>query len=189
MERAIVMKIVKLLLLSIFITISVEASLYEKFSINLRNKDYANACKVGKKIFFLNEKDEKLLSIIGQACLKADYIYITALIQSRLRTTSDARTNAVIFSSLLLQKRLIYQFMYDDVDISSLSLPISDHPLSDTFTAIRDKKYKLVSQYPKVIEFRKNHNLYKVYIDYTKRGKIIIEISDIENNKTIHRYL
>lgn len=183
------MNLLKLFLLVNIITISLHADLYQKFSINLRNKDYANACKVGKKLFFKGEKDEKLLSIIGQVCLKSDYIYITALIQSRLRTTEDARTNAVIFSSILLQKRLIYQFMYDDKDISSLSLPISNHPLSHAFTAIRDKKYKLVSQYPKVIEFRKNHNLYKVYIDYTKRGKVIIEISNIENQKTIHRYL
>ena len=183
------MKAIKLLLAMHIIAISLYADLYQKFSINLRNKDYANACKIGKKIFFKNEKDEKLLSIIGQVCLKADYIYITALIQSRLRTTEDARTNAVVFSSILLQKRLIYQFMYDDVDISSLSLPISDHPLSHTFTAIRDKKYTLVSKYPKVIKFRKKHNLYKVYLDYTKRGRVVIEISDIENKKTIHRYL
>ncbi|MEA2099021.1 MAG: hypothetical protein U9P72_02725 [Campylobacterota bacterium] len=183
------MRAIKLLLVLHITVISLYADLYDKFSINLRNKDYPNACKVGKKIFFKGEKDEKLLSIIGQVCLKADYIYITALIQSRLRTTEDARTNAVVFSSILLQKRLIYQFMYDDVDISSLSLPVSEHPLSHTFTAIRDKNYTLVSKYPKIIEFRKNHNLYKVSIDYTKRGKIIIEISDIENKKTIHRYL
>jgi len=183
------MNVIKLFIIINLITISLYADLYQKFSINLRNKDYKNGCNVGKKLFFKGEKDEKLLSLIGQVCLKSDYIYITALIQSRLRTTKDARTNAVIFSSILLQKRLIYQFMYDDVDISSFSLPISDHPLSHTFTAIRDKKYKLISKYPKVIEFRKNHNLYTVYIDYTKRGKIIVEIKDIENKKTIHRYL
>ena len=180
---------IKLLLTLSILGASLSASVYTDFKRDLKNGNYMKACIAGKKIFLKNERDEKLLSAIGQACLKADYIYVSTIVQSRLRTSKDSRINAVVFASILLQKRLIYQFMYDDTDISTLGLPISDHPLSHTFVAIRDKSYTLVSASPKIIRFKKDDKRYKVYIDFQEKGRIIIEETD-KNNKTItHRYL
>ncbi len=176
-----------LLLLSLLSTLS--ADLYEEFSKNLQQKNYERACQIGKTIFFKQERDEKFLSLIGQACLKADYIDTLAMIQSRLRESKPARQNAALFSSIVLQKRLIYQFMYDGTDISTLALPISDHPLSHAFVAIRDKKYTLSSKTPKVIEFDSDQQHYKLYIDTKKNGKITIEIRDAHGDTSIHRYL
>ena len=180
---------IKLLLtLSIF-GASLYANVYTDFRNYLGNENYMKACIAGKKIFLQNERDEKLLSAIGQACLKADYIYVSTIVQSRLRTTKDARNNAVVFASTLLQKRLIYQFMYDDTDISTLGLPVSEHPLSYTFVAIRDKSYTVVSASPKIIKFKKDDKEYKVYINFQEKGRVIIE-ETTKNNKTItHRYL
>ena len=167
---------------------SVDADIYQNFSKYVNSKNYVKACRYGKQIFASGERDEKIISVIGQICLKADFIDTTSALQSRLRKTKEARINAVVFSSVLLQKRLIYQFMYDGTDISTLALPVSNHPLSDTFVAIRDNSFKQISDAPKVIEFQKNSKKYKVYIDYNDKGRVIIEI--LENNKiTIHRYL
>jgi hypothetical protein len=79
--------------------------------------------------------------------------------------------------------------MYDDTDISSFSLPIINHPLSHTFVAIRDKSYKLVSKSPKVIEFKVKEDLYKVFIDKNDKGRVIIEITDQNNNTQRRRYI
>ncbi|MEA2111483.1 MAG: hypothetical protein U9P71_05490 [Campylobacterota bacterium] len=178
----------KLLLLFSF-SLLLQADVYDDFSKHLKDKNYESACQVGKKIFFNQERDEKFLALIGQACLKADYIDTLAMIQSRLRESESARKNSALFSSIVLQKRLIYQFMYDSTDISTLALPISNHPLSHAFIAIRDKTYSLISKDPKVIEFFKEDRKYKLYIDPDKNGKVTIEIKDRDNKISIHRYL
>ncbi len=183
------MNILKLSLILAIMAIGAQADMYHKFSKYLDKKDYRNACVTGKKIFADNEKDEKFISIIGYACMKADYIDTLAILQSKQRESKDTRQNAVIFSSLVLQKRLIYQFMYDDSDISTLALPISEHPLSNTFVAIRDKNFKLISSSPKTIGFTKDNKQYKVYINKKDRGRITIEVKDSNNNIKKHRYL
>lgn len=183
------MYITKILLSLSILVISLDANVYDDFYRDLKNKNYFQACISGKKIFNKNERDEKLLSVIGQTCLKADYIYVAAMIQSRLRESKDARNNAVVFSSIVLQKRLIYQFMHDNIDISTLALPISDHPLSHTFIAIRDKSYTLSSASPKIISFKKDGKKYKVYIDFKAKGRVIIEETDSKNKTITHRYL
>jgi len=171
-----------------FFTISLNAGSYNKFYYNLKHKNYEKACNVGREIVFNNKVDERLTSLIAKACLKADFIDTLGVIQSKLRKTKTARTNSVVLASVVLQKRLIVQFMYDDTDISSFSLPVIDHPLSHTFIAIRDKNYKLISKTPKIIEFEQNTKKYKVYIDYNSNGRVIIEVKD-KDKTTIHRYL
>ena len=182
------MKLYSLFIICIF-SLNIYADNYSEFSKHLKKQEYVKACISGKNIFSNNERDEKTLSLIGQVCLKADYIDTAATLQSRLRGTKEARVNAVIFSSIVLQKRLIYQFMYDNTDISSLALPISEHPLSHTFIAIRDKKFKLLRSSPKMIEFDVYQEHYLVYIDKVDRGRVVIEITDVNNKKTVHRYL
>jgi hypothetical protein len=166
-----------------------KADVKSEFFNFLKNKNYENACRVGKKVILSNEKDEKLISLVAKSCLMCDYIHGSTLAQYKLRKTEEGRSDAVAFSSVLLQKKLVYQFMYDDTDISSFSLPIINHPLSYTFVAIRDKSYKLVSKSPKVIEFKVKEDLYKVFIDKNDKGRVIIEITDQNNNTQRRRYI
>ncbi|MEO1954231.1 MAG: hypothetical protein ABGW74_05970 [Campylobacterales bacterium] len=166
------MKYIAILLLLISV---VQADKYNRFLKYLNDENYPKACRVGKQIIYAQEKDEKLLSLIAQSCLKADYIYALSMVQHRLRKTKETRADASAFASVVLQKKLIYQFMYDDTDISTLALPVVEHILSYTFTAIRDGKYKVLSKHPKVITFKKDDITYKVYIDKKDMGRIVIE--------------
>ena len=177
-----------LLLIVPLLAASLYATPYTEFSQAYQAQRYDKACQIGKRLF-AKERDEKFLSLIGHACLQADYIDTLAMIQSRLRSSKSARENAVIFASILLQKRLIYQFMYDDTDISSLTLPISDHPLSHAFVAIRDDRFTLRSKTPKIIEFHHNGIHYRLYIDRSNKGRVTIEAKDADHHTTIHRYL
>jgi hypothetical protein len=161
---------------------------FKKYYYKHNYSDYKKACQIGKKIVYGGERDEKILSLIGVACMRADYIDMLSIIQSRLYQSEKARKNATVFSSLILQKRLIYQFLYDDVDLSTLALPISNHPLSKTFVAIRDKEYTTLHVKPKMIEFKDADNLYRVYIDYTKSGKVAIDITLSDGTIQQHRY-
>ncbi len=178
----------KQILTLFLLSTAVYATSYTDFSKAYKAKEYIKACQIGKKIFTY-ERDEKFLSLIGHACLQADYIDTLAIIQSRLRSSAEARENAVVFASILLQKRLIYQYMYDNTDLSRLSLPIGKHPLSYAFVAIRDGNITLTSRTPKVIEFQHDGIRYKLYIDRQQKGKVIIEAHHTDNTTTIHRYL
>ncbi|MEA1955103.1 MAG: hypothetical protein U9N02_01250 [Campylobacterota bacterium] len=171
----------KYILIFLLLFTTIYADKYNDFLKHLNNKSYEKACRVGKKIIYANETDEKLLSLVAQSCLKCDYIYALSMVQHRLRKTKQTRADASLFSSMVLQKKLIYQFMYDDTDISTLALPIVKHPLSDTFVAIRDGSYKVLSKKPKVIVFKKDDKNYKVYIDKKDAGRVVIEIKDLNN--------
>jgi hypothetical protein len=177
-----------LLILLLFFS-HVDADVYNDFSKHLKNKDYTNACRVGKKIIYSKEENEKLISKAAKVCLKSDFIYGLSVAQFKLRKTKEGRADAVAFSSIVLQKKLIYQFMYDNTDISSFALPIVNHPLSHTFVAIRDRSYTLVSANPKVIEFKKDDKKYKVFVDKADKGRVIIEITDSNNKKERRRYI
>lgn len=179
----------KIFLLFSFMFTLAQADIYQKFATYLHAKDYKHACRTGSKIVYSGEKDEKLLSVIAQTCLKSDSINMVSLIQGKLRQTQKSRTNAVVLASIALQKKLIYQFMYDGVDISTLALPVTEHPLSYAFTAIRDGKFELLSKQPKIIGFKKADLDYKVFIDKKDRGRVIIEIEDSHGNKQRRRYL
>jgi hypothetical protein len=162
---------------------------YDDFKKYLQNEAFGEACKSGKKLVFDDGvNDENEISKIALSCLKADYINILGSLQIKLRKSKEARVNAVILSSILLQKRLIYQAIFDDVDISSISLPVIDHPLSHTFIALRDKNYKVLSHTPKVIAFNAGEKSYRVFIEESKKSRIVIEVKDKNNNIEEHKY-
>ena len=177
---------IRYLLIISLIVGTVYADKYNQFLKHLNDKNYEKACRVGKTIIYDDEKDEKLLSLIAQSCLKCDYIYALSMVQHRLRKSKQTRADASVFASIILQKKLIYQFMYDDTDISTLALPIVEHPLSYTFIAIRDGNYKVLSKHPKIISFKKDSKTYEVYIDKKDAGRVVIKITD-SNNKTQRR--
>lgn len=179
---------IKYLLIILIMLSTIQADKYNQFLKHLNDKNYEKACRSGKQIIYAHEKDEKLLSLIAQSCLKVDYIYALSMVQHRLRNSKQTRADASAFSSVVLQKKLIYQFMYDDTDISSFALPIVSHPLSYVFVAIRDGNYKSISKHPKIITFSKSNKKYKVYIDKKDIGRVIIEIKDANNNIQKRKY-
>ena len=171
------------------VILPLNAGNYDDFTKYMQNKNFAKACKSGKKLVFTDGiNDENQIAKIASSCLNADYINILGSLQIKLRNSKQARVNAVILSSILLQKRLIYQAMFDDADISTMALPVIDHPLSHTFVALRDKSYTLLSSSPKVISFDVGKKKYKVYIEDSKKSRIVIEITNEDQTKEEHKY-
>ncbi len=179
------------LLVMLFTCSALLANDYETFQKAYAQNEYESykvACESGKRIFFNGENDEKLISLIGLACLRADYIDMLGLMQSRLYLSSQGRANASLFASVLLQKRLIIQFMHDTADISTFALPVTDHPLSVVFSAIRDGRYELLSEVPKRIRIKQGEMIYTVYSDSTKKGKLAVDIRFKDGTIEEHRY-
>jgi len=151
----------------------VEARDITSFINDFKAEKYNKVCEQGSRLFYGGYTDENFISLVGISCAKVDRINILGMLQRSLVSSESSRENASYFSTLILQKRLIYQFMIDDTDISHLTLPSSRHLLSRVFDHLSAKEYKVLSEHPKLIEIN----------DHGR--KIIVSISDDEPIKVL----
>ncbi|EDM24526.1 hypothetical protein FE773_08190 [Caminibacter mediatlanticus TB-2] len=144
------------------------ASIYENFLL----KKYSVVCSPKN----INTNDEKLLSIVGISCVKSDKLYLLPLIINKLKKTKTGRTNSVYFATILLQKKLLYAFLFDKYPIDSFSFPKGDYILSVVFDNLKSGNYKKIDD--KYIINLKNEIIYfykkddKMIIDEYKNGKL-----------------
>jgi len=138
---------------------------------------HKKVCVDGLKLFNRGYKNEQFLSLIGDSCAKTDSIYALSQLQNSLIKTEQGRMNASYFATLVLQKKLIYQFFVDNLDLGYLVLPKTGHILSIVFDSIVTKKYKILSEKPKKIEFTRYSKKIIVYIDdRIDTKKVIVKI-------------
>ena len=143
-----------------------------------KNGNFEKVCISGTNS---DSKDEDILSLIGNACLKIDNINPLGVIIKRLVTTPKYRENASYFATILLQKKLIYQFMNDGVDLQGLRLPRTANILSIVFENLVKKNYKTIKgnkieinlKNSKYILWRSKSNPPKVYINEYKNGILL----------------
>jgi len=145
-------------------------------------KNYLSVCKTGMNHLNKIRNDEELLSLVGVACAKSDYLIYLPTLVNLLKKTEIGRKNGIYFAVLLLQKKLLYSYMMDNIDISYYKMPLTDHPLSVVVTAISNKEFEKNGD--KII-IKYNNKIYKVY----KNGdKIFIDIYDGDNLIETHWY-
>jgi len=143
------------------------------------------ACAHGRNLYrSSNMRDEQILLAIADVCAKADFIDFIAQMQERFGKTSQSRAAAVYVSTLVLQKKLISQFLNEDVDISTYNLPKTDHILSNVFEDIKNKNYKLIQDKPKHIQIEDNGLFIEVFLD----KKICIDVYKDKIKVQRHRY-
>jgi hypothetical protein len=183
-------RIILLFTVSVFLfAAGSEASELDRLYRLYSQKNYTKACQLGLKIFNDNKRNSKFLMLYAFSCLKADYIDRLAVPMTGLRRTRSERANASYFATIILQKKLLYHSLLDDVDISDLRLPKTDYILSKVFDMYTRKEYKEADG--KYL-FHSGENPDLTYILYVVRGKgapkmVIEERLDGETIKT-HRY-
>ena len=96
-------------------------------------KNYDKVCSQGNSFLIRNDKNENILIAIGDACARTDAINPLGVVVKNLVTTKENRESGSYFATLLLQKKLIYQFMNDDINLKELRLPRTEHVLSRVF--------------------------------------------------------
>ncbi|PHR54932.1 MAG: hypothetical protein COA44_12085 [Arcobacter sp.] len=156
----------------------------ERFVQAYKAKDMSLACSLGRQLYRSNIRDEKILIATGHACAEDDYIDFIGVLQQRLGETPSSRYATVYFSTLLLKKRLISQYMHEDIDLSPYTLPLTDHVLSKVFEAIQSGDFELISQDPKHLRIGDKND----YIDVYVKNKLYINL--VKDSKVIqeHRY-
>ncbi|WP_300367338.1 hypothetical protein, partial [Hydrogenimonas sp.] len=123
------------------------------------------------------------------SCLKADYIDRLAVPMTGLRHSKTERANASYFATIILQKKLLYHALLDNVDISNLRLPETDYILSKIFDMYTKHQYKKVDEKYYFNAKEKNDMLYVLYIAHGKGSpKMIIEERLDNHILNVHRY-
>lgn len=134
-------------------------------------------------------KDENILSIIGDACAKVDFINPLGYIVRGLVSTPEFRENGSYFATLILQKKLIYQFMVDGIDLKELRLPRTPHVLSIVFENLVKKNYTVENESIKKYRIKTDEKEYLIWLEDDE--KKVVHVNEIENGKVIkeHWYL
>jgi hypothetical protein len=133
-----------------------EARDISAFIDDFKAQKYDEVCDKGMALYYGGYADENFVSLVGVSCAKVDRINLLGMLQRSLVNSKSSRENASYFSTLLLQKRLIYQFMIDDLDVGKLALPSSTHLLSRVFEQLSAGNYKVLSTSPKLVELDAN---------------------------------
>lgn len=156
--------------------------LYEK-------QEYDKACDYAVKYFYKkrNKNSEQYLTLYGLSCLETDKIYRIATPMLRLKATKDSRANAAYFSTILLQKELLFQALVDNVPLTGLTLPHTNFIISKIFKLYVEKEYALKEDVYTFKDQKKTQMKYQLYIEESKKEKFMI-IDSYKDDKFIHRY-
>ena len=183
------MKKLSFLLIPIFFATAIHANELEKLYDLYSQKKYARACHLGLNIFNQYKKNSKFLMLYGFSCLKADYIDRLAVPMTGLRHTKTERANASYFATIILQKKLLYHALLDNVDISNLKLPETDYILSRVFDMYTKKEYNKMNDKYYFNPDDKKKILYILYIEYGRGApKMVIEERLDDHLIKKHRY-
>ena len=175
-----------LILLGLFLHVSLFAYTHDDVIKDYQAKKYKDVCLKSAVLYKNAEKDENILSIIGDACAKVDYINPLGYIVRGLVSTPQFRENGSYFATLVLQKKLIYQFMNDGIDLKNLRLPRSEHVLSIVFENLVKKSYTIERN--KFI-IKTDTKEYRVWISDAKKKVVNVEEYVNGNKIKTHWYL
>lgn len=156
---------------------------YSKTEIlrDYQNKQYQKVCGLWAELIVANEKDENIFTAVGDACAKEDAINSLCGVIKHLIGTKETRESASYFATLVLQKKLIYQFMLDGINLQDLRLPKTDHVLSRVFDELArgnytfDNEKKVIINTPSMnyLLWLESQKPQKMNIDEMKDGKLI----------------
>jgi hypothetical protein len=174
----------KILFLILFFSISLfgitKNGIYKLYN----NKNFKATCEKGTWILRQNSNDDTYLSVVGLSCVNSDMINTAIRISKYMGRTKMGRNNASFISSIFLTKKLLIQFVYDNIDLSNLSLPKANHFLSKIFENLSNKNYiKQNSDY-----IIKTDNK-KYILRALKNSNNKIEIEIYNNNKLLSKHI
>jgi hypothetical protein len=162
------------------------SSLYKQYE----KQEYEKACDYGRKYLFKNANinNEKYLTLYGLSCLETDKIERISIPMIHLKSNKNSRANASYFSTILLQKYLLFQALIDKKSIKDLHLPTTTFILSKVFNLFVEEKFTLKNGVYKLEDKSKENIRYQLYIEESKKDKKYMIIDIYKDDKFSHRY-
>jgi hypothetical protein len=145
-------------------------------------KEYEKVCSY--EITAIYEKfsdNEEFVNMYGHACIETDMISRAVNPINKLIRSPQTRANAVYFATVLYQKKLLYHAFIDNVDISYMRLPRTNHILSlifdkyvtGDFTKEDDNYIFKQNELEHRLHVKHEKGIYKLIIRTYKDGKLI----------------
>jgi len=147
-----------------------------------KDKDYKTTCTRGLWALSKYKDDDNYQSIVALSCVEVDMINTALRITKTMYHTPLGRHNASYIASLYLIKKLLLQLIYDKIDISNLSLPKSEHPLSIMFENISHNNFSKVDN-----TYVVDYNGYKYIMSAYDKNKFILKV--YKNNTLISKHI
>ncbi len=171
------------LFLSSSYALNVKAQMFELY----KQSSYEQSCQLGFKNLASFTDDEEFLTVYGLSCIEADYIDRLAVPISLLKWSDVSRANASYFTTILFQKKLLYQALKDDYNLKSIIFPTTDYVLSKVFNLYQAaqvlKKREYIFNDPQDTSLK-----YKLYLQADPRiDKMVIE--EIKNGTIIKKHI
>lgn len=163
--------------IKIFLIFLITNLAFANILTDFKNQNYQKICNM-KNIETI--KNEKLLSLVGISCVKIDKLYLLPFIIRRLKHTKIGRLNSIYLLTIYTQKKLLYSYFFDNLNLSNFSLPDTDYIISHVFYKIKNHHFK-VEQNVYIVKY--NKEIYKIYKKGTK-----LFIDEYKNNKLIKRH-
>lgn len=179
----------KILFLFMLATVGLYASNLSTLYKLYEKQAYDKACDYAVKYFNKkrNKNSEQYMTLYGLSCLETNNIHRIATPMLRLKSTKAARANATYFSTILLQKTLLFQALVDDVSLSDLHLPSTNFVVSKIFKLFLHKEYTQKGNVYIFKDEEKKEREYRLYIQEEKNKKYMI-IDTYRDDKFSHRY-
>ena len=160
-------------LISFFVVVFLNATIIDDYKKGF----YENICNFNNIQKYI--KNEKILSLVGISCVRSDRLFLLPLIYRNLKKTKKARINSIYFQTIYMQKRLLYSYFFDNLDLKNFDLPLTDYILSIVFDKIKNKKFKKENG---IYVIKLNDKILKLY---KEKDKLILET--FKKNKLIKR--
>lgn len=151
-------------------------------------KKYGYVCTKGMKLFYSGHKEEMFVSLVASACAQSDNMNPLGLLQAKMVNSTTAREKASEYLALLLQKRLLYQYMIDDIELSEYSFAYSNHILSLIFSHLKSGDFTLVSAKPKMIKFKEANKMVVISVSDDEPKRVYVDEYVDDTLKKRHWY-
>lgn len=150
------------------------------------NKEYSKVCskQVTLVDYFNFNDDENFINMYAYSCLETDMINRLARPITQLRKSKESRANATYYTTILYQKKLLYQAIIDGLTSLPSELPSTHYILSKIYHDYVKGNYELKEN---IYFFHDKSNaalLYKLFIKKDVDGftKLVLQT---EENGTI----
>ncbi len=161
----------KIVLLTLLVTLSLFADLKHQLFNLYQNKEYSKVCTIGINGINKYREDEDYISIYAFGCLYSDNIDQLAVPITLLKSSEESRTNAAYLSTILMQKKLLLNALVDNISLSSFILPSTDYILSKVFSLYSKEKVDIGK---KIFDTQDTRKYYILKIRKTNNKNIIV---------------
>jgi hypothetical protein len=160
----------------VFFGVALQASTLETIRAWYQQGQYDKVCSHETTALYEQyADDEAFVNMYGHACAETDMISRTLNPINKLVKSPETRESAVYLATVLYQKKLLYHALVDQVDISYIRLPKTNHILSTLFDKYITNDFEKKGKY---YHFHENETTtHRLHVNQDNEGvyKLIVQ--------------